>query len=273
MRRLRRARLKLTRLDEKTVLEAFQSLATRPQRPLLMHSSLSACGYLTEGPQTVINSLRRWLPDDVGLALPTHTWSYPDASGVAPVYDYQNTPSVVGTITNYFWRQPNVHRSLHPSHSIAYLGSDATAFVDGHEHCATPCGKGTPYERIIAEDGSVLMFGATLDSYTLFHSAEDAAEVPYLYMKEQVILRTLNKKGEVTQIPTWRQDMGVTRCFASLTPWLEKEGLLMRRKLGLGELLFIPRAAALHERVVKELKQDPLLLVHESARNQVKSRY
>jgi hypothetical protein len=40
----------------------------------------------------------------------------------------------------------------------------------------------------------------------------------------------------------------------------------VRRKLGLGELLYIPHAAAVHERIVKELGKDPLLLVAESAR-------
>jgi hypothetical protein len=37
----------------------------------------------------------------------------------------------------------------------------------------------------------------------------------------------------------------------------------------MGELLYIPHAAALHERMVKELRIDPLLLVAESARSTV----
>jgi aminoglycoside 3-N-acetyltransferase len=273
VRRLKRARQKLVSLDQKKVLEALKSCAPVQDHTLLVHSSLSSCGYITEGPATVIAALRAWLAEGVGLALPTHTWSYPNASGVTPVYDYQVTPSVVGTITNYYRDQPGVVRSLHPSHSIAYSGPEAQGFVDGHELCETPCGHGTPYERLIAQDGSVLMFGATLDAYTLFHTAEDAAQVPYLYLPKQLILRSRDRKGEIREIPTWRQDMGVKRRFAAMDPWLEAQGLLLRRKLGLGELLYIPRAAALHDRIVHELRQDPLLLVAESARPGIRDSY
>lgn len=273
MRRLKHTRLKLVRLDQERILKAFRSFVPQQDRLLLMHSSLSACGYMTEGPATVIAALRAWLTDSAGLALPTHTWSYPNASGVAPVYDYQATPSVVGAITNYYREQPGVLRSLHPSHSLACGGPDARAFIDGHELCETPCGRGTSYERLIEQDGSVLMFGARLDAYTLFHTAEDAAQVPYLYLPKQLILRSKDRNGEVKEIPTWRQDMGVTRRFGAMDLWLEAEGLLVRRKLGLGELLYIPRAAALHERIVKELRRDPLLLVAEAFRSEVASRH
>jgi aminoglycoside 3-N-acetyltransferase len=250
-------------LDQNKILAGLKSCAPVQDRTLLVHSSLSSCGYMTEGPATVIAALRAWLADGVGLALPTHTWSYPNESGVAPVYDYQVTPSVVGTITNYYREQPGVVRSLHPSHSIAYSGPEAQGFIDAHELCETPCGHGTPYERLLTQDGSVLMFGATLDAYTLFHTAEDAAQVPYLYLPQQLILRSKDRNGETKEIPTWRQDMSVTRRFGAMDHWLEKQGLLVRRKLGLGELLYIPRAAALHERVVKELRRDPLFLVAE----------
>jgi len=273
LRRLKRAKRQLVRLNEDKILEALKTCAPRQERPLLMHSSLSACGFMTDGPATVILALQRWMTDDVGLALPTHTWSYPDALGVVPIYDFSSTPSVVGTITNYFWKQTGVERSLHPSHSIAYRGPDAVTFVAEHEHCETPCGRGTPYERLIEQDGTVLMFGATLDAYTLFHTAEDATEVPYLYMPERLNLRSRDRQGKVRDIPTWRQDMGVTRRFGEMESWLESQHLLERRKLGSGTLLYIPRAGDLHKRMVTELRQDPFLLVHESIRNQVKSRY
>ncbi len=271
-RRLKRARQKLVSLDQSKITEALRSLAPVQDRTLLVHSSLSSCGFIIDGPPTVMGAFGEWLSDDVKLALPTHTWSYPGETGEAPIYDYQITPSVVGAITNHFRQQPGVVRSLHPSHSIACSGAEAQSFIEAHELCETPCGRGTPYERIIEEDGSVLMFGATLDAYTLFHTAEDAAKVPYLYFPKQLTLRSRVPSGEVKEIPTWRQDMGVTRRFGAMDAWLEEQGLLIRRKLGMGELLYIPHAAAAHERIVKELKNDPLLLVAETARGTAASR-
>jgi aminoglycoside 3-N-acetyltransferase len=210
--------------------------------------------------------LRSWITDRAALALPTHTWSYPDATGVAPIYDFRATPSVVGTITNYYWRQPGVVRSQHPSHSLAVSGPGAEDLCRDHESRETPCGPGTPYLRIAEGNSSVLMFGATMDSYTLYHTAEDAAAVPYLYMPEQVTLRTKDVDGSVRSIQMWRQDMRVARRFEDTADWLAEQGLLIRRKLGLSELLFIPNASALHETMIKTLKRDPLFLVDEAAR-------
>src|SRR5688572_1411395 len=254
VRRLKRARRKLVRLNEAKIREALESCGAFNSDLLLVHSSLSACGSIDGGPTTVINALRSWITDSSALALPTHTWSYPDATGVAPVYDFRSTPSVVGTITNYYWGQPGVVRSLHPSHSIAVSGPGAGDLCCDHELRETPCGAGTPYLRIATGSSSVLMFGATMDAYTLFHTAEDAADVPYLYFPEQVTLRTRGADDVVREVQMWRQDMSVTRRFAATADWLAEQGLLIRRKLGLGELLFIPNARALHERMVETMR-------------------
>ena|SRR5215213_1329237 len=265
-RRYKRAKRKLVRLDEAKIVAALQSFGAFKSDLLFVHSSLSACGSIDGGPGTVVKSLRAWISDHAALAMPTHTWSYPDATGVAPVYDYESTPSVVGTITNYYWRQPGIVRSLHPSHSLACSGPAAEKLLAGHESFETPCGIGTPYHQIAQGNSSVLMFGATLDSYTLFHTAEDEAQVPYLYAPEQVMLRTKDKDGSVRSIEMWRQDMSITRRFEATVDWLAEQGLVVRRKLGLSELLFVPSARNLHETMVKTLRREPLFLVHEKAR-------
>ena len=272
IRRLKRVRRSFVRLDERRIREALDTCGTFRAELLLVHSSLSACGAIQGGPAAVVNALRAWITDRATLAMPTHTWSYPDATGVAPVFDFQSTPSIVGTITDYYWRQLGVVRSQHPSHSLAGSGPLAEQLCYGHEHCETPCGAGTPYQRIAEGDSSVLMFGATMDSYTLLHTAEDAAGVPYLYYPSRVTLRTRNSDGSVRSLPMWRQDMSVTRRFADTAKWLEEQGLLVRRRLGIGTLLFIPSARALHERVLTELRRDPLFLVSENARPEVSRR-
>jgi aminoglycoside 3-N-acetyltransferase len=271
-RRYKRAKRKLIRLNEAKILEALQGCGNFKADLLFVHSSLSACGSIEGGPATVVSALRTWISDRAALAMPTHTWSYPDETGVAPIYDFTSTPSVVGTITNHFWREPGVVRSLHPSHSLACSGAGAEKLCSDHESYETPCGAGTPYQRIAEGNTSVLMFGATMDSYTLFHTAEDAAEVPYLYAPEQVTLRTKGVDGSVSSLQMWRQDMGVARRFAETADSLAEQGLLVRRKLGLSDLLFIPNARALHETMVETLRRDPLFLVDQKARPEVANR-
>src|ERR1044072_2072194 len=186
VRRITKMTRKLVRLNEARIVEALKSFGPNQSETLLVHSSLSACGHIDDGAGTVIKALRGWVSDKTLLAMPTHTWSYPRANAETPVYDVASTPSLVGAITDFFWRQSGVTRSLHPSHSLACLGPDSEKFVLDHERRETPCGQQTPYEQIAMSNSSVLMFGATMDSYTLFHTAEDAAKVSYLYKPDKI---------------------------------------------------------------------------------------
>ncbi|HKR60189.1 MAG TPA: AAC(3) family N-acetyltransferase, partial [Pyrinomonadaceae bacterium] len=266
VRKLGKVTRKLVRLDHDKILNALSSFGQNQSEMLLVHSSLSACGYIDGGPETVVKALRSWIPQSTLLAMPTHTWSYPTPLDAAPLFDAQATPSLVGAITDFFWRQPEVVRSLHPSHSLACHGVGADEFCENHELHETPCGAGTPYKVMVETNTSVLMFGATLDSYTLFHTAEDAAQLPYLYLPEKMMLRTKRLDGAVIEVPSWRQNMAIARRFSETVDWLEQENLLQRRKLGKGELLFIPRADRVHDEVVKQLRNDPMFLIASSER-------
>ena len=166
----------------------------------MVHSSLSACGRVMGGAFTVIKALREWSAG-ANLAMPAHSYCYRGRCGACPIFDVQRSPSVVGAITETFRRQAAVQRSLHPTHSLACKGPGAARLIAGHELCDTPCGAGTPYEKLVAEDASVLMFGVSLNSYTLFHTAEHAAAVPYLYCEGIVSLRIRAPGGEVRSFP------------------------------------------------------------------------
>ena len=226
---------------------------------LMMHSSLSHCGYVEGGAATVI--------DVVGdvcqtLCLPTHTYCYPmSRSEPPPKFDPLTTRSVVGEITNFFWQQSGVYRSIHPTHSLAARGPEAEELCRGHELCQTPCGPGTPYERLAQGDAAVLMFGVTMNTYTLFHTAEDAAGCPYLYEPAPYDLVALDREGHPHDVRMYRQDMSVRRRFAAMDRVLERAGLLRRGLLGHGELLFIPSARLTHEFLLARLTEDPFFLV------------
>src|SRR5262249_1506540 len=143
---------------------------------LLVHSSLSACGQIIGGADAVLRALRDWIGNGT-LCLPAHSYCYPRKDGSIPIFDLHSTPALTGRISDVFWRQAGVLRSNHPTHSLACSGPSAAWLCAEHELCATPCGAATPYARLVQSHCSVLMFGVTLDSYTLFHTAEDAARV------------------------------------------------------------------------------------------------
>lgn len=254
---VKRARRLLTapRLHERHIAEALSRLPEQAPGVLLVHSSLSSCGHVEGGTAAVISALRTWNRGGT-LTMPTHSYCYPAASGIAPVFDPASTRSVVGAVTDAFWRDLGVKRSLHPTHSLAAEGPMADDVVRGHEQCDTPCGSGTPYERLVQHDAAVLMFGASLDSYTLFHTAEADAQVPYLYEPERVQLRFLDDGVEKSMLMR-KQNMQVRRSFGQKDTWLEGRGLLHRVPLGAGELMLVPHAQHAHAALVAELRRDP----------------
>lgn len=264
--------LQFVRLEKADLLECLNSFGRIESNILLVHSSLSHCGYVVGGPQAVVEVLCQWVSGCI-LAMPTHSYCYPDKKGDPPVFDVQSTASAVGAVTDYFWRLPQVARSIHPTHSLACLGPMGESLCQGHELCDTPCGAGTPYERLIQRDSSVLMFGTTLNVYTLFHTAEDAARVPYLYEQEPYSLKFKGEDGRVQTMMMKRHDMNVPRAFSQMDSWLERRGLLVKNQLGCGTLMLIPHSGWVHEAVMKELRRDPLFLVAESARSTVARRF
>ena len=263
-RQLRRLRRGVVRLNREAVLETLRSFGTFNAPTLMVHSSLSACGHIVDGSAAVIDALREWIGDRT-LVLPTHTYCYPDAHGNVPVYDACSTPSVVGRITDDFWRQPGTVRSVHPTHSLAASGPDASAICADHELCDTPCGKGTPYERLVHQDSASLMFGVSMNAYTFFHTAEDAAALPFLYEQRPYSLRYRDNAGGIHILNMWRHNMQIARRFAETRDWLEARGLLVSKRLGLGELLYLPHAAEVHAALLEKLKRDPFFLVNEVA--------
>jgi aminoglycoside 3-N-acetyltransferase len=176
------------------------------------------------------------------------------------VFDPATTPSQTGLITNHFRQMPGVVRSLSPSHSLAARGNQATELCAGHDRCSTPCGPGTPYEKLIQRDAAVLMFGATMHTYTLFHTAEDAAACDYLYYKEPFRMRVCDH-GQTRELQIHRQDMSVKRRFVAMDTVLEREHLLHRVPLGIGELLWIVSSHQTHKFLLEQLRQDPHYLL------------
>src|SRR5712691_8019206 len=197
------ARQRLVRLDNGRVREALVSLGGFRSDYLLVHSSLSALGNIQGGARTLVEALLAWVSGHA-LSMPTFTYCYPDRTGKAPVFEVATTPSVVGVVTDYFWRQPNVVRSLHPTHSLACVGPGSLELCKGHELTDTPCGSGTPFQRLVERDCGVLMFGATMDTYTLFHTAEDEAQVPYLYEPQPYVLKTKDQRSGVLSVTVRR---------------------------------------------------------------------
>ena len=258
-----RIKRELMRISPDKVRNCLKGLIGEEVDVLFVHASLSSCGKILGGPEAVLST---WREQCSTLCVPTHTYCYPSTVGeLGPVFDPGSTPSQVGLLTQRSCELAGAVRSLHPTHSIAAIGKRAEEICRDHDKCETPCGKNTPYEKLVAIDTSVLMFGTTMHAYTLFHTAEDASASSCAYDDTVDQLRVVETDRQIKTVASRRQSR-TPRRFRDTDRCLESAGLLKRCGLGKGEILFIPSAANVHSFMVDRLRKHPDFLLESCSR-------
>jgi aminoglycoside N3'-acetyltransferase len=223
---------------------------------LYVHSGLSSLGHVVDGPDDTAQALLQFADT---LFLPTHTYCYPPGPQTpAPVFDPKSTPCPqMGLLADTFWRRPGAVRSIHSTHSLAGEGPLAAEICAGHYENDTPCGEGTPYSRLVHRGAAALMLGVSFRYYTPFHTAEWESGSAFAYEAGEVnLLRFIDENGMLQERPSKRQNKIVPR-FHDAGELLERQGLVRRRALGRGALLFVPDMAKVHDFLVERLRKTP----------------
>ena len=116
------------------------------------------------------------------------------------VFDVKKTPSQMGFLTEIFRRSPEVIRSVHPTHPVAVWGRLASEMVRDHAKAGTPCGRQTPYGRLLDHAGKILFLGTDIQVMTFFHTVEEILEpqLPFSpFTKEIYSPTSLDEQGNV----------------------------------------------------------------------------
>jgi aminoglycoside 3-N-acetyltransferase len=156
--------------------DALRQLGLAPGDVLMVHSAFDRFLGFQGGPVDVIHALQDAVGTGGTLLMPTIPFQ---GSAIAyargdPVFDAQHTVSRMGLITELFRRTPGVVRSRHPTHSVAAWGREAETIIAGHERAGTPCGRSTPYGRLLEHDGKILLAGVPANTMTFcYYVAEE----------------------------------------------------------------------------------------------------
>lgn len=239
------------------IASGLRELGVRDGDVLLVHSSLSSFGRVAGGADSVIDALL----DAVGAAgtvvAPTHTWDR--IRGANVVFDVRKTASCTGLIPETLRRRPAALRGLHPTHSCAAIGPMQRGLLRDHETQVTPCGRKSPYQRLMDCGGKIVFLGAGLDVNTSLHALEEMAAVPWLFDRFEM-LYTVDYEGRKRPVPSRRHADDRHRDFGKMGPVLEREGVLVKGRIGKAEVRVVD-AAGMEAVVAPMLAQDPFLLL------------
>jgi len=172
---------------------------------VMLHSSVSALGYIEGGVRTIIDAFLNVIGKDGTLMAPSFTRPYMYFEGA---YQRQRNfrpfrPDNIdgistGTLPKVMLRDYGAKRSAHATHSWCAIGKNAEYCVSAHGLLDSPCGDNNPMEKALGLGGKVVFFGCGVSSNTFLHYLEDRANSNFL---ENAIIKIVREDGkQVTEI-------------------------------------------------------------------------
>ncbi|MBC8081130.1 MAG: AAC(3) family N-acetyltransferase [Gorillibacterium sp.] len=184
-----------------SLIDQLEAMGVDKRGTVLVHSSMNSIGEVEGGAETVLDALSEYMQDGL-LVLPTHTWAWVNANN--PKYYVEASPVCVGILPELFRNRPGVHRTWHPTHSVAALGRDAAVFTQGDERCDTPCHRDSAWGRLLDRKATILLVGVDLRRNTFIHGIEEWLDIPGRLTDEHEQLYTVLGDGTEILVPSRR---------------------------------------------------------------------
>ena len=237
-------------MDQAAIIGALHRLGIRPGDILLVHSSLSRLGFVAGGVDAVVMALKEAVGVNGTLGAPTFWTVDPNAEEEDALFDAIRGKSRMGSISDRIRQLPGAARSLHPTHSATFIGPFARELTAEHHRDDTPVGPHSPYRKLAAMNGKILLLGVTLEYLTSFHTIEDeTAHFPcQIYNAERKRFRVLSPEGEEFSlyVRTHSAETARLRQCIKMEPHLVAAGVMAKGRVGNGDAILLD-AKGLHE--------------------------
>lgn len=238
-----------------SLVKDLQTLGVHKGMTVLVHSSMSAIGWISGGPVAVVQTLMDVVTEEGTVVMPTHSGDYsnPDKwvnppvpkewvetiKETMPAFNPVYTPTRnMGKIVECFGDFPGVIRSDHPQVSFAAWGRYKEMIIRNHQ-LDFGLGEQSPLARVYECDGYVLLVGVSYASNSSFHLAEYRAGI----RKEITEEAPITEKGR----RVWKAFKDIDHDdseFETIGTDFEKGGTVKRGFVGLAESrLFSQRRA------------------------------
>lgn len=213
---------------------------------VIVHSSSKGFAGFRGTLQDVIRILEDVVGHEGTLMMPTlsMTGGAIEFAQSGKVFDPRTTPSQVGILTEIFRRSQGVQRSHHPTHSVAAWGSNGDWWLSDHAQADTPCGKGSPFFRLLERRGKVLLAGTGISALTFYHCAEELLESrmpepPFTTDRFPMKYRLSGEVRETAAMRLYNPDVSRRRNLAPLEAQLRKTGRWHEAHAGTLDLILL----------------------------------
>ena len=221
------------------LLESLRRIGIEPGDAVLVHSGMSGFGGFRGTVPEIIQTFEKAVGPSGTLLMPTLSMagSAIDFAKSNRVFDPRTTASQVGLLTEVFRRSPGVVRSVHPTHSVAVWGADKDWWIRGNLSADTPCGRGTPFAKLLERDGKVVLAGVPITALTYFHSAEEMLEprMPFSQFTTERYTMRCRVDGQIVESAAMRlfdPEVSRRRQLAPLEMELRKAGRWQECRIG-----------------------------------------
>lgn len=212
---------------------------------VLVHSSLSKIGFVEGGPATLVSALFEAVGETGTLLFPTFPAKGRNKTHLEehPFFDISKTPSQMGSVTEYFRKLPGVFRSFHPTDPVCAKGPLAKFYTNSHFGQVTPYNENSPFRKLCAKKGKILMLGTTLNgACTNLHTLEDAVDFKYPVYDDKIFdVKMIDQDGKEHHMKTkvHNPDYSAKRNCDALKPLFEKEQVLVNGMIGEAKSMLI----------------------------------
>jgi aminoglycoside 3-N-acetyltransferase len=195
---------------------------------VMIHSSLSRLGTFVPSIEMAIDLLLASVGSTGTLVMMSDTRSFAKTGR----FDIRQ-PSETGLLTETFRKRSGVARSLVPMVSFVAQGARADEYLQPyHSHLDATA----PLQRLLANDGKVLLMGVGYEKCTLFHLSEERHAIPGNFYKtfKGVMVDGDRVLAPITQRYYVRRDMAVKKDPSIAGRMLEMRGQVTEIPLGDG---------------------------------------
>lgn len=221
------------RLTTEQIRAGLADLGVEPGMHVMVHSSLSAFGWVEGGAEAVVAALMDAVGPGGTLLMPSFNHDVPFRPGGPGIYDPAVTPTGNGRIPDTFWRLPGVRRSLNPTHPYAAWGANAERYTRDHHNTLT-MGEDSPLGLLARDGGFQLNLGTTHLTTTAKHVAETMLRVPCLgYRTEAYPVRLPDGSRAIHRTWGWRErDCPLTESGLLIEQEMMRRGLQRTQRIG-----------------------------------------